>query len=118
MGLRPLHSDPPQRVEAGPAQSTSAAGVAPPRHAASSSPPLSLAAMSADGGALSASQREGLVTLYGTLAAEFPTSSACRRIPLDFLRGDAFAAAADAYVRKYLTKGVPSLFNDLRPLYW
>jgi len=26
-------------------------------------------------------------------------------------------AAADAYVRKYLLKGVPSLFMDLRPLY-
>ncbi len=33
------------------------------------------------------------------------------------VQGADFEAAADSYVRKYLTKGVPSLFMDLRPLY-
>jgi peptide alpha-N-acetyltransferase len=28
-----------------------------------------------------------------------------------------FAAAADSYVRRYLLRGIPSLFSDLKPLY-
>ncbi|GMN37279.1 hypothetical protein TIFTF001_006685 [Ficus carica] len=39
------------------------------------------------------------------------------RIPLDFLQGDKFREAADNYIRPLLTKGVPSLFSDLSPLY-
>ncbi|MBA0658582.1 hypothetical protein Goklo_010778, partial [Gossypium klotzschianum] len=39
------------------------------------------------------------------------------RIPLDFLQGDKFCAAAANYVKPLLTKGVPSLFSDLSPLY-
>ncbi|PKU72316.1 peptide alpha-N-acetyltransferase [Dendrobium catenatum] len=39
------------------------------------------------------------------------------RIPLDFLEGEKFHHAADNYVRPLLTKGVPSLFSDLSPLY-
>ncbi|KAJ0959907.1 hypothetical protein J5N97_000341 [Dioscorea zingiberensis] len=39
------------------------------------------------------------------------------RIPLDFLPGEKFREAADNYVRPLLTKGVPSLFSDLSPLY-
>lgn len=31
--------------------------------------------------------------------------------------GDAFTAAADSYVRRYLLRGIPSLFSDLKPLY-
>jgi N-alpha-acetyltransferase 15/16, NatA auxiliary subunit len=31
--------------------------------------------------------------------------------------GEAFAAAADAYVRRFLERGIPSLFTDLKPLY-
>ena len=71
----------------------------------------------ASAAALSEEQRSRLTALYQELAAAFPRSSACRRIPLDFLTGPAFTAAADAYVRKYLQRGVPSLFRDLRPLY-
>jgi hypothetical protein len=36
---------------------------------------------------------------------------------LDFLEGDAFELAVRTYIRPFLTKGVPSLFSDLRPLY-
>ncbi|MBA0594873.1 hypothetical protein Gorai_011762, partial [Gossypium raimondii] len=39
------------------------------------------------------------------------------RIPLDFLQGDKFCAAAANYIKPLLTKGVPSLFSDLSPLY-
>ncbi|KAJ6696201.1 N-TERMINAL ACETYLTRANSFERASE-RELATED, partial [Salix koriyanagi] len=39
------------------------------------------------------------------------------RIPLDFLQGEKFLVAAENYIRPLLTKGVPSLFSDLSPLY-
>ncbi|KAB2041364.1 hypothetical protein ES319_D02G143300v1 [Gossypium barbadense] len=39
------------------------------------------------------------------------------RIPLDFLQGDKFREAAVSYIKPLLTKGVPSLFSDLSPLY-
>ncbi|KAA8546105.1 hypothetical protein F0562_020444 [Nyssa sinensis] len=39
------------------------------------------------------------------------------RIPLDYLNGEKFREAVDNYIRPLLTKGVPSLFSDLSPLY-
>ncbi|PPD70635.1 hypothetical protein GOBAR_DD32484 [Gossypium barbadense] len=42
---------------------------------------------------------------------------AVTRIPFDFLQGDKFRAAAVSYIKPLLTKGVPSLFSDLSPLY-
>ncbi|PPD81229.1 hypothetical protein GOBAR_DD21845 [Gossypium barbadense] len=39
------------------------------------------------------------------------------RIPLDFRQGDKFREAAISYINSLLTKGVPSLFSDLSPLY-
>jgi peptide alpha-N-acetyltransferase len=54
---------------------------------------------------------------YAALSVTHPRSSAVRRLPLDFLRGDAFEAAAAAYIRPFLRKGVPALFSDLSPLY-
>eukprot|EP00883_Tetradesmus_obliquus_P003971 jgi/Sobl393_1/14285/SZX72387.1 len=62
-------------------------------------------------------QRGKLVALYGALAQQYPKSMACQRIPLDFLVGSDFVAAADSYVRRYLLRGIPSLFSDLKPLY-
>lgn len=70
-----------------------------------------------DFSALTPEQRERLAAVYAELAAQHPHSAACRRLPLDFLEGEAFAAAAEPYVRRYLLKGIPSLFRDLRPLY-
>jgi peptide alpha-N-acetyltransferase len=64
-----------------------------------------------------AAQAAALAELYAELAARHPRSAAVARAPLDFLGGAAFAAAADAYVRRPLARGVPSLFADLRPLY-
>ena len=40
-----------------------------------------------------------------------------QRIPLDFLENEDFRKVADSYIKPFLTKGVPSLFSDLRPLY-
>lgn len=67
--------------------------------------------------ALSVPQRIRLVGTYAELQREQPHGSAARRIPLDFLEGQAFEEAADLYVRRYILKGIPSLFSDLRPLY-
>ncbi|KAI7743200.1 hypothetical protein M8C21_020556, partial [Ambrosia artemisiifolia] len=58
-----------------------------------------------------------LDALYKSLAEQYTWSSAVKRIPLDFLDGEKFRDAADYYVRPLLTKGVPSLFSDLSPLY-
>ncbi|CAL9113079.1 unnamed protein product [Musa textilis] len=60
---------------------------------------------------------ERLDALYKSLREQYSWSSAIKRIPLDFLEGDKFREAADNYVRPLLTKGVPSLFSDLSPLY-
>ncbi|KAH7547325.1 hypothetical protein FEM48_Zijuj01G0297800 [Ziziphus jujuba var. spinosa] len=62
-------------------------------------------------------QIEQLDDLYKSLRQQYSWSSAVKRIPLDFLHGDKFRAAADNYIRPLLTKGVPSLFSDLSPLY-
>ncbi|KAB1218605.1 N-alpha-acetyltransferase 16, NatA auxiliary subunit [Morella rubra] len=58
-----------------------------------------------------------LDTLYKSLGQQYQWSSAVKRIPLDFLQGDRFLEAAENYIRPLLTKGVPSLFSDLSPLY-
>ncbi|XP_020582389.1 N-terminal acetyltransferase A complex auxiliary subunit NAA15 isoform X2 [Phalaenopsis equestris] len=60
---------------------------------------------------------EQLDVLYKSLAEQYSWSYAAKRIPLDFLEGEKFCHAADNYVRPLLTKGVPSLFSDLSPLY-
>ncbi|KAL6842778.1 hypothetical protein ACP4OV_027622 [Aristida adscensionis] len=70
-----------------------------------------------DNGQYSAGDVERLSALYKSLKEEYAWSSAVKRIPLDFLEGDKFQEAADNYVRPLLTKGVPSLFSDLSPLY-
>ncbi|KAG5229091.1 acetyltransferase-related family protein [Salix suchowensis] len=66
---------------------------------------------------LSSSDTDQLDALYKSLGQQYTWSSAVKRIPLDFLQGDKFREAADNYIRPLLTKGVPSLFSDLSPLY-
>lgn len=58
-----------------------------------------------------------LCSLYKSLYENYPWSSAAKRIPLDFLEDEDFRNAVDSYARPLLSKGVPSLFSDLRPLY-
>jgi hypothetical protein len=70
-----------------------------------------------DNGQYSADDVERLSALYNSLKEKYAWSSAVKRIPLDFLEGEKFQEAADSYVRPLLTKGVPSLFSDLSPLY-
>ncbi|KAI3766668.1 hypothetical protein L2E82_16737 [Cichorium intybus] len=68
-------------------------------------------------GQYSSDEIDKLDTLYKSLAQQYTWSSAVKRIPLDFLEDVKFRDAADNYVRPLLTKGVPSLFSDLSPLY-
>ncbi|PON58919.1 N-terminal acetyltransferase A, auxiliary subunit [Trema orientale] len=70
-----------------------------------------------ENGHYSPDQIEQLDSLYTSLRQQYNWSSAVKRIPLDFLQGDRFREAADNYIRPLLTKGVPSLFSDLSPLY-
>ncbi|KAK1299486.1 hypothetical protein QJS10_CPB14g01154 [Acorus calamus] len=62
-------------------------------------------------------EADRLCALYKELGEQYKWSSAVRRIPLDFLQFEKFREAADNYIRPLLTKGVPSLFSDLSPLY-
>ncbi|KAK6914929.1 N-terminal acetyltransferase A, auxiliary subunit [Dillenia turbinata] len=70
-----------------------------------------------ESGQYSSEEIEQLETLYKSLEQLYTWSTAVKRIPLDFLNGEKFRSAADGYIRPLLTKGVPSLFSDLSPLY-
>ena len=59
----------------------------------------------------------GTAGLYEELQRALPKSLALRRKPLDFLTGARFRTAFREFVKAPLRKGVPSLFNDLKPLY-
>ncbi|XP_024979709.1 N-terminal acetyltransferase A complex auxiliary subunit NAA15-like isoform X2 [Cynara cardunculus var. scolymus] len=68
-------------------------------------------------GQYSSDEIDKLDALYQSLGQQYTWSSAVKRIPLDFLVAEKFRDAADNYIRPLLTKGVPSLFSDLSPLY-
>ncbi|XP_077212035.1 N-terminal acetyltransferase A complex auxiliary subunit NAA15-like [Tasmannia lanceolata] len=70
-----------------------------------------------ENGRYSPEEVDRLDVLYKSLRTQYNWSSAVKRIPLDFLQGEKFREAADGYIRPLLTKGVPSLFSDLSPLY-
>ncbi|KAK9102131.1 hypothetical protein Sjap_019385 [Stephania japonica] len=70
-----------------------------------------------DNGQYSDDEIDRLDALYRSLQKQYNWSSAVKRIPLDFLQDEKFRDAAENYVRPLLTKGVPSLFSDLSPLY-
>lgn len=58
-----------------------------------------------------------LQKLYESYASKNERLDAARRIPLDFLKGDAFKSAAAQYLRRMLVKGVPSTFPNIKALY-
>ncbi|KAL0260794.1 hypothetical protein SLS55_004485 [Diplodia seriata] len=58
-----------------------------------------------------------LLEMYKSYADKNPRYDAPTRVPLDFLDGDKFRAAADGYLRRMLGKGVPSTFNNVKALY-
>lgn len=60
---------------------------------------------------------EKLKELYDSFASKNERNDAARRIPLDFLTGEAFKSAVDEYLRRMLNKGVPSTFPNVKALY-
>jgi peptide alpha-N-acetyltransferase len=59
-----------------------------------------------------------LAALYETLNGKFgPKAYGVQRMELNFLSGDAFATKLSGYVKRYLRRGIPSLFTDLKALY-
>ncbi|KAI5287751.1 hypothetical protein KEM52_001437 [Ascosphaera acerosa] len=58
-----------------------------------------------------------LKAVYDEWAERYPRNDAPRRLPLDFLTGDAFRAAADAYLTRMLQKAIPSAFANIKTLY-
>lgn len=61
--------------------------------------------------------REKLLEMYQSYADKSDRFDAPRRIPLDFLEGDAFRSHAEQYLRRMFKKGVPSTFANLKQLY-
>ncbi|KAF7589668.1 hypothetical protein BBP40_003960 [Aspergillus hancockii] len=66
---------------------------------------------------ISADDHKTLKAVYDSWVEKNPRGDAPRRIPLDFLEGDDFKQAADAYLQRMLKKGVPSLFANIKSLY-
>ncbi|EWC48415.1 hypothetical protein DRE_02184 [Drechslerella stenobrocha 248] len=60
---------------------------------------------------------EERLKIYEELAAQYPRADAPKRIPLDFLEGDAFKAAAQKYLDWRLPRAAPSTFTSLKALY-
>jgi tetratricopeptide (TPR) repeat protein len=60
---------------------------------------------------------EKLNELYQSYATKNARNDASRRIPLEFLQGEAFKTQADQYLRGKLNKGVPSTFPNIKSLY-
>lgn len=63
------------------------------------------------------SDHKALKAVYDEWAEKSPRGDAPRRIPLEFLEGEDFKQAADAYLQRMLKKGVPSLFANIKTLY-
>ncbi|KAF7716912.1 N-terminal acetyltransferase A, auxiliary subunit [Penicillium ucsense] len=66
---------------------------------------------------IASDDHKALKSLYDEWVEKNPRGDAARRIPLDFLEGEDFKAAADAYLQRMLKKGVPSLFANIKLLY-
>ncbi|KAH9865727.1 hypothetical protein J1614_009314 [Plenodomus biglobosus] len=60
---------------------------------------------------------EKLTELYSFYADKNERNDAARRVPLEFLKGDAFRTSADQYLRAKLNKGVFSTFPNIKSLY-
>lgn len=59
---------------------------------------------------------ETLASLH-EFAAHIPRANAPKRLALDYASGDTFKELASAYITAGITKGVPSLFADVKSLY-
>ena len=64
-----------------------------------------------------AKDQKKLLEMYQAYSEKSERIDAARRIPLDFLEGDAFREHADKYLRRMFRKGVPSTFANVKQLY-
>ena len=72
---------------------------------------------SAAGQAATPEVQAKLEEFYAQFAKDAPQSASALRLPLDYATGALFERRLDAYLRKYMRKGVPNLFRDVQPLY-
>ncbi|CEQ41002.1 SPOSA6832_02667, partial [Sporobolomyces salmonicolor] len=61
--------------------------------------------------------RSKAVAILDELAEKYPRSLAIRRLALDLTSGDVFRSKASTYLLNALSKGVPSVFADIKALY-
>ncbi|GAA6030814.1 hypothetical protein JCM8097_008889 [Rhodosporidiobolus ruineniae] len=61
--------------------------------------------------------REASVKVLDELAEKYPRSLGIKRLALDLASGDVFRTKLTAYLLSALSKGVPSLFADIKALY-
>lgn len=66
---------------------------------------------------IDSSNTEAMKEVYAGYAETNPRGDAAWRIPLEFLEGDNFRAAADQYLQRMLRKGIPSTFANIKSLY-
>ncbi|XP_003742914.1 N-alpha-acetyltransferase 15, NatA auxiliary subunit [Galendromus occidentalis] len=60
---------------------------------------------------------EDKVAMLEEFSKKFPRAQIPRRLPLNMSSGETFRSLVDDYMRRAITKGVPPLFVDLKPLY-
>eukprot|EP00752_Nemacystus_decipiens_P006712 g6035.t1 len=68
-------------------------------------------------GRLTEAHKAALKELYRGLRERFEGSPSAARIPLTFLEGEELRESLDAYMRRHLRKGVPSLGSDLSSVF-
>ncbi|EFA80784.1 tetratricopeptide-like helical domain-containing protein [Heterostelium album PN500] len=68
---------------------------------------------------LSEAQTKVMIELYDSLIKEYPKSMMAQKIPLKFLDANSslFRDRLIKFAKHFLTKGIPSLFNNLKSLY-
>ncbi|CAJ2512627.1 Uu.00g007460.m01.CDS01 [Anthostomella pinea] len=66
---------------------------------------------------LDANDQSARKAIYDEYAKKNPRCDGAKRLPLDFLTGDAFREAAKKYLTLMLDKGVPSTFANFKHLY-
>ncbi|GAA5863158.1 hypothetical protein JCM8547_002815 [Rhodosporidiobolus lusitaniae] len=74
-------------------------------------------AKGADCDATTLEGREAAIKVLDELSAQYPRSLAIKRLALDLSSGDVFRTKASDYLLSALSKGVPSLFADIKALY-
>ena len=61
--------------------------------------------------------RAAAVTILDQLAEKYPRSLSIRRITLELVSGTDFRSRASTYLTTALSKGIPSVFADIKALY-